>query len=97
MRVVGPTWGWMEAALRSIADLARPDYAAGIKTPMLLFGAGLDKICRTPATRNFANRLPSAKYVELPDSKHEILMERDSIRKEFWKECDAFMASADII
>jgi lysophospholipase len=91
IRLAGPTWGWFEAAYRSMARMAAPGYAEAITTPCLIFGAGRDRIVETKAVREFARRLPRGRYVEIPDAGHEILMENDSIRAKFWSEFDAFV------
>jgi lysophospholipase len=91
LRINGPTWGWMAAALRSIALLNEPGYAEAIRTPTLLFGAGHDQICDTPAIRDFARRMPDAEFVEIPGAGHEILMERDIFRIQLWAALDAFL------
>lgn len=91
LRVVGPTWAWLRAAWRSMTAMKPPAYARVIETPALVFGAGIDHICLTPATRAFAGNLPHGRYVEFAQSKHEVLMERDEIRAQFWKEFDAFV------
>jgi lysophospholipase len=56
-------------------------------------GAGKDRICLTPQAKAFAQRLPQADYVELKEAEHEILMERNPIRAEFWAAFDSFMSS----
>ncbi len=91
LRVVGPTWSWMRAAGRSMSAMANPGYARRIQTPTLIFGAGIDRICLTPATRAFASRMPNGKYIEIADARHEILMELDAIRAQFWKAFDSFV------
>jgi lysophospholipase len=88
IRLAGPTWGWLEAAYRSMRTMQRPGYAEGIVTPTLIFGAGRDRICLTPAANEFARRMPLGEYVELEDAEHEILMENDSVRGRFWKAFD---------
>ncbi|HEX3432072.1 MAG TPA: alpha/beta hydrolase [Rhizomicrobium sp.] len=90
-RLAGPTWCWLEAAYRSMAELEAPGFAAAITTPCLIFGAGRDRIVETAAVRDFARRLPHGRYVEMPEAEHEILMENDSIRGKFWTEFDAFV------
>jgi len=90
LRLAGPSWGWLEAAYRSMARMADPGFARAIETPVLVCGPGKDRICLTSATRDFASRLPHGAYVELEDSEHEILMENDSIRARFWAAFDAF-------
>ena len=92
LRLAGPTWGWIEAAYRSMKRQAAPGYAEAIHTPILMFGAGQDRIVDLAAIRRFAPRLPNASYVEIAESEHEILMEKDSIRAQFWAEFDAFAA-----
>jgi lysophospholipase len=91
LRINGPTWGWMAAALRSIALLNEPGYAEAIRTPTLLFGAGHDQICDTSAIRDFAARMPDADFVEIAGSEHEILMERDHFRVQLWNAFDQFL------
>ena len=90
LRIYGPTFGWLGAAFRSLQRMEQKDFAEEIITPLLIVGSGRDRIVTTAATRDFAKRLPNAKYVELDDAEHEILMENDSIRARFWAEFDAF-------
>jgi lysophospholipase len=89
LRLAGATWGWLAAALRSM-DRVRGQ-AAAVTTPLLIVGAGKDRICMTSEAKNFARRAPDADYVEIPEAEHEILMERNAIRARFWLSFDAFM------
>jgi lysophospholipase len=92
LRLCGPTFGWLEAAFRSMDRMREPGYAEAISTPLLIFGAGRDQIVDTEAIRAFVKRLPNARYVELADAEHEILMENDVIRARFWKAFDVFVS-----
>jgi len=96
IRLAGPTWGWLKAAGLSMARVLSPGYAEAIETPVLVCGAGKDRIVLTEAERLFAKRLPHGVYVEFEDSEHEILMENDSIRERFWKAFGDFMAANNI-
>ncbi|MBS0472405.1 MAG: alpha/beta hydrolase [Proteobacteria bacterium] len=96
IRLAGPTWGWLKAASASMATVMAPGYAEAIETPVLLCGAGKDRIVLTPPARDFTHRLPHGTYVEFEDSEHEILMENDSIRERFWKAFDDFVAAQGI-
>ncbi|HEY3638930.1 MAG TPA: alpha/beta hydrolase [Rhizomicrobium sp.] len=91
LRLAGPSWGWLEAAYRSMAAMRRPGFAENITTPCLMFGAGRDRIVSTAAVRAFSRRLPHVTYIELADAEHEILMEKDSIREGFWSAFDVFV------
>jgi lysophospholipase len=92
LRLAGPTWGWLEAAYRSMAKVGAPGFAEAIPMPVLVCGAGKDRIVLTEAERAFTARLPRGRYLDLADSEHEILMENDSIRARFWAAFDAFIA-----
>ena len=90
LRLAGPTWGWVAAALRSIAGL--DSHAEAITTPALICGAGHDRVCLTEEARAFARRMPRCTYVEIEGAEHEILMERDIFRQQLWTAFDAFLA-----
>jgi lysophospholipase len=92
IRLAGPTWGWLEAAYQSMSRVMAPGYAEAITTPVLIVGAGRDRIVQTSAERDFARRLPNGTYLEFEDAEHEILMENDSIRARFWSAFDAFVS-----
>lgn len=92
LRLAGPTWGWLGAAYRSMAQLAAPGYAEAIATPCLVVGAGRDRIVLVEAERRYVRRLPHATYVELDDAEHEILMENDGVRARFWQAFDGFVS-----
>ena len=89
LRLAGATWSWLGAALRSMAWLKTQ--APNITTPLLLIGAGQDRIVVTAETKAFAARLPNARYIEIAASGHEMLMESDPIRAQWWAAFDAFM------
>ena len=91
LRLNGPTFGWLGAALASMAKLRRPRFIEEITTPSLVFGAGEDQIVRIEAIREFVKHLPNVRYVEIAEARHEILMENDQIRARFWSEFDAFV------
>jgi lysophospholipase len=88
LRLAGPTWGWVAAAYRSIAGLA----ARRVTAPVLICGAGRDRVVVTSQTKRFAGRMPHAVYRQIDGAEHEILMERDVFRGAFWNAFDAFMA-----
>lgn len=93
LRIYGPTFGWLGAAFRSMDRMARSGFADTITTPLLIFGAGRDRLVINQATRDFVKRLPNATYIEIEDAEHEILMEKDFIRARFWSEFDAFVSA----
>jgi lysophospholipase len=92
LRVDAPTWGWLDAALRLAARMAKSEFLARINTPILLASAGLETFLRTEAHRRAARLLPDCTLVEFPDSKHEPFLERDTIRDSWFEAIDRFVA-----
>jgi lysophospholipase len=86
-----PTIAWVNAAFRLMRRFADPRYPIRIRLPILIIGAGADPVCATPATERFASRLKAGRIIVLPGARHEILMEKDEIREDFWAAFDAFI------
>ena len=93
LRLAGPTWGWLQAAYRSMDRVRAAGFPEGIAAPVLVCGAGKDRICLNESAHEFAKRLQRGTWVDLQDSEHEILMENDAIRARFWAAFDAFAAA----
>jgi lysophospholipase len=91
LRIYGPTFGWLGAALSSMRRMKRASFAREIATPLLVVAAGRDRVVQVQPIRDFVKNLPNARYVEIEDSEHEILMENDSIRARFWTAFDTFV------
>jgi lysophospholipase len=86
-----PTVAWMDSAFRFMRQFADPRFPVEVRTPTLVIAAGADPICATPAIERFAARLKVGHAIVLPGARHEIMMERDEIREEFWAAFDAFI------
>jgi len=88
----GVTYGWLGAALRSIALTRQPGYLEAIQTPVLVCQAGQERIVSNRAEAEVARRLPRGRLVVFPDARHELLRERDPIRRELFAALAAFAA-----
>jgi len=86
-----PTIGWANAAFRQMKRFESPDYAQRIRTPMLIVACAHDQIVSTPAIERFAQQLDLASLIVVPGARHEIMMERDELRDQFWTAFDAFV------
>ncbi len=86
-----PTLSWTAAAFRQIDAFLEPEYPAKLRQPILIVAAGDDRLVSTEATEKFAIRLRAGAMIVIPGSRHEILLERDSIRSQFWAAFDAFI------
>lgn len=86
----GVTYGWVSAALKSIDTLHEPGFAEKISAPVLIIGAGEDRIVSVKAQKRICSLLPDCRYIEIPGARHEILRETDAVRSVFWDEFDRF-------
>ncbi|WP_428688629.1 alpha/beta fold hydrolase [Roseibium sp.] len=86
-----PTLGWLNAAARTMLALRRRDAGPKVKLPCLVLAAGEDRIVSTPVIEDFVSRTKAAAYVEIAGAAHELMMERDIFRDQFWAAFDAFV------
>jgi lysophospholipase len=86
-----PTIAWCDAAFRAMRAIGEPSYPARIRQPILIVGAGRDAIVSNSAIEDFATLLRAGSHLVVVGAQHEILMERDHIRSQFWAAFDAFV------
>jgi lysophospholipase len=86
-----PTIGWLNAAMHASLRMAQRDFSAAVPMPVLIVLAGAESIVSNHAAENLSRRLKTAAHLRLPGARHEILMERDEIRDQFWVAFDAFI------
>ncbi len=90
----GVTYGWLAAALRSIAITRRRGYVEAIRTPVLVCQSGLERIVCNRTQARLARRLRHGRLVVFPDAQHEILMERPPVRARFFALMEEFLGEA---
>ena len=90
---MGPgSWGWVAAALRSMAALAQPGKVEAVDCPVLLLAAEHDRLVSVPAIRRAAARLPNAELLVFGrEARHELLRERDAVRDRALGAIDRFL------
>jgi lysophospholipase len=86
-----PTIAWAHGAARLTLAFGDLDYPRHISTPVLVLGAGADRVIPLASTELFASRLKAGRLITIPYARHEILMERDHFRRQFWSAFDAFI------
>ena len=94
--LAAPTIAWVDAAFRTMAELADPRYPTSIRQPLLILAAGQDDLVSTPAIGEFSQRLRAGAHLVISGSRHEILMERDRFRSQFWAAFDAFVPGSPL-
>jgi lysophospholipase len=86
-----PTVAWVDAAFRAMRTMSERSYPARIRQPILIVSAGLDVVVSNAAIEEFATYLRTGSHLEVVGSKHELLMEQDRYRSQFWAAFDAFV------
>jgi lysophospholipase len=90
-----PTIGWMHAAFRLMLQFENPLYPREIPTPILVVAAGADRVTDLRACERFSERLRSGRLVVIEGAEHELLIERDKYRRQFWAAFDAFVPGGE--
>ena len=89
------SWGWIRAALASIARLRRPGALEGVEMPVLILSTQVDRLVGTRAIRRAATRLPRAETLWFgAEAAHEILREVDPVRDRALAQIDTFLERA---
>jgi lysophospholipase len=92
-----PTIAWVVASVdvtRDFLDQGALDHLA--KLPALVVIAAEEQVVSKGAQRRVARRLKSAKVETIHGASHEVLMEIDARRAEFWEKFDALCKRADV-
>ena len=87
LALAGPTIGWVSAASDATEALAVQGSLAHVRIPILVATAGEEQLVDNASHEAVTHELPDVRHVTIEGAKHEILMEVDPIRNQFW---DAF-------
>jgi lysophospholipase len=92
-----PTIGWVVASLNVMRQFFEPGQVDHLRTlPMLVGIASEDTVVKKSAQRKLARRFKEAKVITVQGSGHEILMETDDRRAQFWKAFDEMCKRAKV-
>jgi lysophospholipase len=88
LALAGPTNGWVAAAADATEGFLTPGAFAHVKIPVLIATAGEEQLVDNASHDAVAAGLPNATHITVAGAKHEILMERDEFRAQFWAAFD---------
>ncbi len=94
LEIGAPTVDWLAAACRVIKRLMQSDFGPLMNLPVLIVAAGEDRIVSTRAAERFARITRSARYLEIPGARHEILMEQDFYRDQAFAAIESFFSAS---
>ncbi len=88
MRISGPTFGWVLFALRLCARVRTSRRIDRLPIPLVIALAEQERLCDNAAAAAVAARAPYGQSFEIAGAFHEILMETDERRAQFWAAFD---------
>ncbi|MEM9669389.1 MAG: alpha/beta hydrolase [Pseudomonadota bacterium] len=94
---LGPvTWGWLGASLQIFATFAKAAKIRRVTIPMMIATAEKEMLVENESHARIAALLPDAEHIIVPGAFHEILMETDDLRMQFWDAFDRLLERANI-
>ena len=88
LALAGPTIGWVAAAADATEAFRMPGALAHVRIPILVATAGEEQLVDNANQAAVVEQLPNARHITIPGAKHEILMEVDPVRHQFWAAFD---------
>ncbi|MEM9421589.1 MAG: alpha/beta hydrolase [Pseudomonadota bacterium] len=88
-----PRFCWLYAAMGGMRRVNRPKALGAIKGPVLLVSNEWDETVDPKSHRKIASMYPDIfDYVPIEGARHEVLMEKDEYRDQFWSAFDRYIA-----
>ncbi len=87
----GPTYGWVNAACQAMQAASDVDFAAAIRVPTLVVIGALDTVVSVRSVEALGRELRAGDALVIRGGRHELMMERDTVREQFWAAFDAFV------
>jgi lysophospholipase len=88
LKISGPTYGWVLFALTLAARVKASRRIDALPIPLTIVAAGEERLCLNAASEAVAKRAPKGRLVLVSGAYHEILMETDDKRAQFWTAFD---------
>lgn len=96
LKAEDPSIGYVYSLFTSTDKTVQEDFLKSIKTP-ILFGIGKsDDVIDNDSVRRAGKLVPNAKVAEIEDGLHALWIDRDTQRKAWWTEVDAFIADQQL-
>ncbi len=86
-----PTFRWLNESFKGMKEARKG--AGSLKMPVLILEGDADTVVGRKAEDTFCNQAPDCTLVHFPGGRHELLMEKDSIRNAVLKRIQNFIAA----
>ena len=87
----GPSWNWVSNALKECKVLFDDIKNNSIKSPILMIIADDEYVTDPQAQKLAIKLLDNVEQINLPSCRHDILHEKDEVKKKFWCSVDEFI------
>lgn len=91
LALCGPTWHWLKEAFASMRMLRKRTFAPKILCPLLIIGAAHDRVVHQGPDMTLIRGVKRGLFVLFSDAEHELVQERDDVRRVVWHALDAFL------
>ena len=91
MTVGGVTWGWLDAALKSMHAVHYRRYFEKLTLPVMTITGSADHVTPAAEITRYLKRIPGSENILIPAARHDILNEKDECRMEAWRHIDRFL------
>lgn len=88
----GASYNWVNESLKIIPQMLDPQNCAGVKTKVLLFQPAIDDVVEMEPQAEFVSKVPGARLVTIPASKHEIYLSVNEAMEPYLQAIFAFLA-----
>ncbi len=95
LAVGGPSFGWLKAAFDSCKYVTDPTYIKEIKQPVLVIAPELDHLVYAESQIGICENMPKCISKLYENGHHNILMDSDSIRQQFWQDFEDFITNLE--
>tara|TARA_B100002052_G_scaffold298259_1_gene331229 strand:- start:25557 stop:26510 length:954 start_codon:yes stop_codon:yes gene_type:complete len=96
IRLWGVSNAWVIAVKKSLLEMRKKNWAESLDNNFLVINPVKDKVVNSKKTLKMSKRLPNCRVINVKDSKHEILMEKNELREIFWNNFDIFLKKIKI-
>jgi lysophospholipase len=93
--VGGPTYAWLVATMTSLKQIHSSRKGEGLNCPLLMILAGRERVVDNKAAHRYVANMPGVSVVTIAQSLHEIMMEQDPIRREFFAAVESYLGDTE--
>jgi lysophospholipase len=91
MTVGGVTWGWLDAALKSMHYMQHRSYFERLNVPVLSVTGSADRVTPANELDRILKRVNKGQHRLIPGAYHDVMNEIDTYRMEAWRHIDTFL------